>query len=209
MKVHTLTIDSSQRNTSIYPNSNNYIVSLENPIYDVEQIKLISARIPTPQTPAPNSLVLKLSSGSDEFNQSIYVGTPYYTGHILLDGTSAITFNGSDDPLIHRFHSGAQKVIKNIGIEFLYLNNGILTQYQFNNQDHVLKFEIMCSTDKLEILPKVPIEEIGKPEEEFINTTDVKRNVYEWRMEYIYIILIVIVGILMLFTKKKPKFISE
>ena len=130
MKVHTLNIDSSQRDSSVYPNSNNYVIALENPIYHVEEIRLMSARIPTPQSPSPNSLVLRLSSGSDELNQSVYVGTPHYTGHILLDGTTSITFNGSDDPLVHRFHSGPQKVIKDIGIEFLYMNNGVLTTYE-------------------------------------------------------------------------------
>ena len=35
MKVHTLSIDSSQRDSSVYPNSNNYVIALENPIYHV------------------------------------------------------------------------------------------------------------------------------------------------------------------------------
>ena len=55
MKVHTLSIDSSQRDSSVYPNSNNYVIALENPIYHVEEIRLVSARIPTPQSPSPNS----------------------------------------------------------------------------------------------------------------------------------------------------------
>jgi hypothetical protein len=95
-------------------------------------------------------------------------GTPHYTGHILLDGTTSITFNGSDDPLVHRFHSGPQKVIKDIGIEFLYMNNGVLTTYEVGNTEHVLKFEIKCSTDKLEGLTKVPLdkgEEKGESKE--------------------------------------------
>lgn len=52
MKVHTLNIDSSQRkllnDSNVYQNINNYVIRLENPIYDVSQIKLVSARIPTP-----------------------------------------------------------------------------------------------------------------------------------------------------------------
>jgi len=51
MKVHNLSIDSNQRDLSVYPKSNNYVITLENPIYDVEEIRLISARIPTPQVP--------------------------------------------------------------------------------------------------------------------------------------------------------------
>lgn len=45
-------IDSSQRkllnDSNVYQNINNYVIRLENPIYDVSQIKLVSARIPTP-----------------------------------------------------------------------------------------------------------------------------------------------------------------
>lgn len=214
MKVHNLTIDSNQRDSSVYPKSNNYVITLENPIYDVEEIRLMSARIPTPQSPSPNSLILRLSSGSDELNQSVYVGrpqdsgqtgTPHYTGHILLNGTTSITFNGYDDPLVHRFHSGPQKMIKDLGIEFLYMNNGVLTTYEVGNTDHVLKFEIKCSTDKLEGLTKVPIEEVvEKP----ISIPEVVENVYRWKREYIYITLIVIVGLLLLFLMKggPPKY---
>ena len=49
MKVHTLDIDSSERDPIIHPYANNYVVTLSNPIYDVTTIKLISAHIPTPQ----------------------------------------------------------------------------------------------------------------------------------------------------------------
>ena len=49
MKVHTLNIDSSERDTSVYAYANSYVVNLDNPIYDISNIKLVSARIPTPQ----------------------------------------------------------------------------------------------------------------------------------------------------------------
>ena len=205
MKVHTLDIDSSQRDTSVYPNSNSYVVTLENPIYDVEEIRLVSARIPTPQSPSPNSLILKLSAGSDEFNQSVYVGTPHYTGHILLDGTTALTFNGADDPFIHRFHSGPQKVITEIGLDFYYMDSGDLVLYKFDNEDHILKFEITCSTDKLEGLPKVPLEEVTDvniPEE-------IVEDVYKWKMEYFSIGAIILVGIVLLFLMKRRPKLSE
>ena len=201
MKVHTLDIDSSERDPIIHPHANNYVVTLSNPIYDVTTIKLISAHIPTPQllvnttnkvfsvdgvdvtldetnyssgtdlatdldiklspptsnvdlvtfdgdrnvlifsntsagthdftfefysgthgylsntlpvtTPhqiigfdsnnqtstsnvltsgainlnGPNSLVLKLTAGSDNFTKSVYTVSPFYTGHILLNGS--------------------------------------------------------------------------------------------------------------------------
>lgn len=211
MKVHTLSIDSSQRDSSVYPNSNNYVIALENPIYHVEEIRLMSARIPTPQSPSPNSLILRLSSGSDELNQSVYVGrpqdsgqtgTPHYTGHILLDGTTSITFNGSDDPLVHRFHSGPQKVIKDIGIEFLYMNNGVLTTYEVGNTEHVLKFEIKCSTDKLEGLTKVPMDKFAKKEKKKEKVKNLGSEILYNQEVYIYIGIIAFFGIVLMFLMK-------
>lgn len=209
MKVHNLSIDSSQRDTTIYPHANNYVINLENPIYDVEEIRLVSARIPTPQTPSPNSLILRLSSGSDEFNQSVYFGTPkgssqkgtpHFTGHILLDGTSNITFNGSDDPVVHRFHSGPQKSISELGIEFLYLNNGVLTPYIFGNTEHILKFELKCSTDKLENLKVDPPEEIEEKTD--ISIPEIS-DVYEWKKEYTYIVAILVFGLVLMMLMKR------
>ena len=210
MKVHTLSIDSSQRDTSVYQNPNNYVITLENPIYNVKDIRLVSARIPTPQTSPmrPKSLILRLSSGSDEFAQTVYMGTsvdstqkgtPHFTGHILLDDTNVLTFNGSDDPFIHRFHSGPQKIITELGLEFLYLNNGVLTPYNFGSNNHVLKFEITCSTDKLESMTKeVPeksevTEKIKNSEPEILYNQEV----------YIYIGIILFVGMMLMFLMKR------
>jgi hypothetical protein len=325
MKVHNLSIDSSQHTVVVdeysntFSNPNNYTVHLKNPIYDVSQIKLVSARIPTPQlmicptnntfsvngtsitldesnysnghvlaqdletilappssnvslvvfdddtnsisfsnvgasnaftfeffdgtngflqtssfltTPhqligfssnnqtstdgvlrsgainlnGPNSLVLKLTTGSDEFTQSVYGSTPFYTGHILLNGSDFINIHGGDDPLIHHFHSGPQKIIKDLKIEFFYMSHGRLIPYDFRNQDHILKFEITCSTDKLEGLPKVPITNITgtkKGEVEVIKKPEVK-VLYNQEV-YIYIgIIIFFGGMLMLLTNRKP-----
>jgi hypothetical protein len=319
MKVYNLSIDSSERQTNLYAYANSYVVTLENPIYDVSEIKLISARIPTPQlttcgtnnsfsvdgnvfvlnetnyangyvltedletllappdsnvslvvydeetnsinfsnvgssnaftfefhtgtngyqsktssvtTPhqvlgfssedftsnangeitsgainlnGPNSLILKLTAGSDEFNQDIYSSTPFYTGHILLDGSDFINFNGADDHLIHHFHSGPQKFIRDIRIEFFYMSHGRLIPYDFRNQDHILKFELIGSMDKLEGLPKVPIEKVTEEKkEEPISIPEVKDD-YRW---IIYVVLVVVIGLLLMFFMKgkRPKY---
>ena len=137
----------------------------------------------------------------------MYTSTPFYTGHILLDGTDSINFNGADDKLVHHFHSGVQKMIKDVKIEFFYMSHGRLIPYDFRNQDHILKFEISGTTDKLENLPKVPIEEPKKVEKEepIISIPEIVKNTYKWRKEYLYIGLIVLVGLLLLFfMKAKP-----
>ena len=317
MKVHTLDIDSGERDTNVYPHANNYVVTLREPIYDVTQIKLISARIPTPQldicgtngsfsinganitleannytsgstlaselqrqlyiqtsnvidqvtfneyrntltfsnvaatnhfefeffdgtngylsnvastTPhqllgftsnnqtssnytitsgpinldGPNSLVLRLTTGSDDFTKTVYSVTPYYTGHILLNGTNFINYSHADDPLTHEFYKGSQKYIKQFRVEFFYMSHGRLIPYDFRNQDHVLKFEITCSTDKLVGLPKVPlsvVEDSPAP----ISIPEVLVNTYRWK-EYIAMGVIILIGILLLtLVKRRPK----
>jgi len=324
MKVHTLDIDSSERDTNVYTYANNYTVTLKEPIYDVTQIKLVSARIPTPQlttcatnktfsiydsgapddlievtlnetnytngtalasdldtlmqppatcidevvfdsdtqaltfsnttasntftfkffdgtngylsnvaltTPhqvmgfssknpvesdsivsgainleGPNSLILRMTSGSDEFTKTVYSTTPFYTGHILLNGSDFINFHGADDPLAHEFYKGPQKYIKYIKLEFFYMSHGRLIPYDFRNQDHILKFEITCSTDKLEGLPKVPLEVVEKELPPPINIPEIVEDVYKWKMEYISIGIIVFVGLVLLtLMKRKPK----
>jgi hypothetical protein len=306
MKVHNLTIDSSQHTLETL--AMDYVVELENPIYDCSSIKLISARIPTPQlticetnktfsvdgkdftlletnytngsdlaqdlntlltptsnitgvvydsdtdtlkfsgTPGgftfeflsgtngrnstdssnttphqvmgfgsrdytsnvsnqiesgainlkgPNALVLRLTVGRDECNQSVYSGTPFYTGHILLDGSDFINFNGADDPVQHYFHTGSIKSIRSIRIQFFYMSHGRLIPYDFRNQEHVLKFELVCSTDKLENLERM-VESIDIPE------PVVSKNVYRWNL---YIVGVIIIGILLMFLMKgKPSY---
>ena len=323
MKVHTLDIDSSERDTNVYPYAINYVVTLKERIYDVTQIKLVSARIPTPQlttcatnktfsvydsgapndtieitldetnyadgdalasdldlkmqpplscidqvvfdsdtnaltfsntttsntfsleffdgtngylsnavvtTPhqvlgfssknttlgssvisgsinldGPNSLVMKLTSGSDEFTKTIYSATPFYTGHILLNGTDSINYSHADDPLTHEFYKGPQKFIRDVNIEFFYVSHGRHIPYDFRGQDHILKFEITGSTDKLEGLPKVPLEDVKKALPPPISIPELVVDTYRWK-EYFSIGVIVFVGILLLsLMKRRPK----
>ena len=321
MKVHTLDIDSGERDILLYPYANNYTVTLKNPIYNVTNITLVSARIPTPQlatcatnksfsvdgtiitldetnysngtilatdldvklqppfsnidsvtfdsdtgslnfsnttnsgnftleffdgtngyssnvaltTPhqlmgfssenqvstnysltsgainldGPNSLILKLTLGSDELTKTVYSTTPFYTGHILLDGSEIINHYGTNDPLKHEFYRGPQTYISDMQIEFFYMSHGRLIPYDFRNQDHIMKFEITGTTDKLENLPKVPItEDEVKDEDEvkapLISIPEVLRNSYRWK-EYLSIGIIVLVGIILMFiVRRKP-----
>ena len=325
MKVHTLDIDSGERDTNVYAHANNYVVTLKEPIYDVTKVTLVSARIPTPQlticstnktfsiydsgapddtievtldetnytsgatlasdldtkmqppltcidsvvfdsdtnaltfsntessnifsfeffdgtngylsnvaltTPhqvlgfssknptaadsvvsgainleGPNSLILRLTAGSDELTKTIYSVTPFYTGHILLNGSDFINYHHADDPLTHEFYKGPQKFIRDIKIEFFYTSHGRLIPYDFRNQDHILKFEITGSTDKLEGLPKVPLENVEDGvEEPKISIPEFVANTYDWKMEYISIGLIILVGIVLMFLmRRKPK----
>ena len=50
MEVHTLEIDSSERDYSKYPDPHDYVIDLKNEIYDIQKITLLAARIPNRQT---------------------------------------------------------------------------------------------------------------------------------------------------------------
>lgn len=49
MGKHIIDIDSTLRDTQLYPNPNSYSLSLSRPLYDVTRIELVSGKIPTTQ----------------------------------------------------------------------------------------------------------------------------------------------------------------
>ena len=98
--------------------------------------------------------------------------------------------------------------MRDLRVEFFYMNRGELLPYDFRFQDHVLKFEITCSTDKLENLTPMKEEPVEEEEEKekvpSISIPD-KKNLYEWKIEYIYITLIIFTGILLILSMGKRK----
>ena len=78
----------------------------------------------------PDAIIVKLSSGSDEFNKTVFSETPFYTGRILLCG-DVINFSGVDDTVEHNFDSGSQKTISSLRVQFYYSSNNRLIPYEF------------------------------------------------------------------------------
>lgn len=312
MKVYTLDVDSSQRDPTVHAYANSYVIALENPVYDVERIELVSARVPVSRyliddtnktftvdgvdvslpvrayanavvladvvqsalapptsnvdvvsyvemtdtlyfanaagtshftfefgsgtngfesnvtnltTPhqvlgftatdvgsnaafelssgsvdlsGPTALYVRLSTGSDEFTKHVYSGTPFYTGKMHVQGRDAeyIDFTSADDPIVHEFYSGPQKVMDALRVDFFYMSQGRLVPYDFRNRDHSLKFKITCSTDRLEHLPRVRVSNDDAEETVGVQSQiDVEEfDVYKW----VPIGFIVLVGILMI-----------
>ena len=85
------------------------------------------------------------------------------------------------------------------------MSHGRHIPYDFRGQDHILKFEITGSTDKLEGLPKVPLEDVKKALPPPISIPELVVDTYRWK-EYFSIGVIVFVGILLLsLMKRRPK----
>ena len=224
MKVHTLVVHSGRRETALYPLPNNFEVELDNPIYDVSEIKLASSQLyvknQTSQT-APH-MIVKITIGSDELSQSLTTSNvePQFTGIIFTPSSSGTIFthSGSDDPVVHRFHTGNIKMINRLKIELLYLRttNGSVDSLQpyslGANENQTFKFEIKGSTDKLEGLTKVSPDKFAKKmknKKEKKKDESVKNlgNEILYNQEvYIYIGIIAFFGIvLMLLMKGSPK----
>ena len=305
MSVYTLDIDSSERDPTIYPDPNDYVIELRNPIYNVKKISLVSARIhasqllindrnntfslsqstivldnnnyngktlateivtkcsnitsatynsdtnsitmsgPNPFTfnfyggtrgyhpsvavnefttphdilglPAsnvssdgntlttgslnlqgPDALIVKLSSGSEEFNKTVFSETPFYTGRILMCG-DVINYSGNDDAVVHSFDSGSQNSITKLRVQFFYSSNTRLIPYDFRNANHIIKMAIECSRDKLENVPKIKKDFSLPPPISIPELEDPNR----WNA-FLYIFLITITGIMIIaFTKPR------
>ena len=261
--TYLLEIDSSQRDVTLYPNSNTYTVSLNRPMYNVSNIKLVSGRIPLPQwtidafndtfkynlngagditvtiaqqdyltgaglatelttqltavsitasfdintgaitfthatlpftltmgsnSPAavlgllpnttsssvanniitgsidlggPTSLILSLSADRrDDIKNVLYVeggedSVPmHYFGRIITVAYTEkrlINFNGNSDPVRNLFYKGTEGYMDKIDINFFWNNFKEVNPYDFKLRNHVLKFEITCSLDKLSL----------------------------------------------------------
>ena len=312
MKVHTLDIDSGERDPVLYSNPSDYVVHLKNPIYDVTKISLISARIHNSQylihsrnnqfdvltnggitqtvtipignyngeelaeaintnctiitdttfdkdtnaitftgssdftflfytgtnsytsgtsgytTPhdvlglpasnvsstsssletgsinlqGPDAIIVKLSSGSDEFNKTVFSETPFYTGRILLCG-DVINFSGVDDTVEHNFDSGSQKTISSLRVQFYYSSNNRLIPYEFREANHILKLAVTCSTDKLENIAKVERDFSLPPPMSIPEMEDPRR----WDA-FISIFMVIATGLFLLLVMRKPKLIE-
>ena len=108
MKVHTLDIDSGERDPVLYPNPGDYVVHLINPIYDVTKISLISARIHNSQYLIHsrnnkfdiNGTTVTIPIGNysgNDLAQAIVTASSDITSATFDKETNAITFTGSSD----------------------------------------------------------------------------------------------------------------
>jgi hypothetical protein len=149
----------------------------------------------------PDALILKISSGAEELNKTVYSDTPFYTGRILMCG-DVINYSGVDDAVEHNFDTGAQNISK-LRIQFFYSSNNRLIPYDFRNANHILKLNIECSTDKLQNVPKVDKKFELPPPIRIPSIEDPNR----WN-GMIYIFAIIAAGIFFIFVAK-PKKLSE
>lgn len=103
----------------------------------------------------PDAFVLKLSSGAQSFDQKVFTHTPFYTAMIPVLTQGTTTYSTKDGPIDYEFYSGPLETLSSLRIQFYYMTNMGLKPYDFRNANHLLRFEITCSTDKNETIPKI------------------------------------------------------
>lgn len=164
----------------------------------------------------PQSLVLSLSSGSDQFNTDVFVngGTfsfdsmqfndtnakalqSTYIGRILTNGPigSVMNYKCKDDPVKYAFWKGPEKQIDEFTIRFYYNNGTKLVPYDFNSRNHILKFEIRCSLDKFNNLES---EDKSIPLPPPVELNSKPRYTKQQRTVYIIIGIALVVGLVLL-----------
>ena len=116
MEVHTLEIDSSERDYSKYPDPHDYIIDLKNEIYDVKKITLLSARIPNSQTliharnntfsiDTSTTISLPNRSFNDGFDLATFIG-----GELQAINIDA-AYNSNTNSITYTNNTGIPKVI--------------------------------------------------------------------------------------------------
>jgi hypothetical protein len=144
--------------------------------------------------------VLKISTGSDEFNQDCYTDTPFYTGTLTnttVDPSEQfMVYSGQDDTLVHEFIRGPQKHVDSLRIQWFSRENNKLVPCDFRQQDHGLKFRIKGNLDRTLNLPKV-IEEDALELPPPINIPELNGRVYDWK-KYVPLGIILFIGFVLI-----------
>lgn len=166
----------------------------------------------------PSSIIMSLSSGSDDFFKEVYVngGTfsfdsatyestttqplnSVYVGRIITGEIGQlIRQTNYDDPIEYNFLRGSKKKIDELTIKFYYNNGTKLIPYDFGFRNHILKFEIECSLEKFKTLESEDKDvsvQIPPPME--LQTRPRIFNKRQ-RMTYIIVAVVLVLGLLLL-----------
>lgn len=149
---------------------------------------------------ATKMYVLKISTGSDEFNQDCYTDSPFYTGTLLNTTVDPVeqfmVYSGSTDVVLHEFIRGPQKHVDSLRLQWFSRENNKLVPCDFRSQDHALKFKITGNLDRTLNLPKVveqDVLELPPP----INIPELNGRVYDWK-KYVPLVIILFIGFVLI-----------
>ena len=132
MAVHTIDIDSGERDASLHPNPNAYTIDLKTPVFDVTKLEVTSARIPTPN--------FVIHDNNNRFSVRIDAPAPD-------SGTHTVTMNDRHYPNATTLASQILTAISNAGIT-------TIDNVEFRSTRDSLKFSNVASSDEFTLLFK-------------------------------------------------------
>jgi len=141
MEVHTLEIDSSERDYSKYPDPHDYVIDLKNEIYDIQKITLLSARIPNSQT--------LINAHNNTFSVNNFQGN--VADSLTLDGSGITTPSTLVSTLANSFSDTDVVVELNKGA--LLLKNDSLTLTKNIDFTGTVSSNIGIPSELIQIVP--------------------------------------------------------
>lgn len=132
MAVHTIDIDSGERDASLHPNPNAYTIDLKTPVFDVTKLEVTSARIPTPN--------FVIHDNNNQFSVRIDAPAPDA-------GVHTVTMNDRSYPNGTTLASKILTAISAAGIS-------TIDDVTFRSTRNSLKFSNVASTDEFTLLFK-------------------------------------------------------
>ena len=141
MEVHTLEIDSSERDYSKYPDPHDYVIDLKNEIYDIQKITLLSARIPNSQT--------LINAHNNTFSVNNFQGN--VADSLTLDGSGITTPSTLVSTLANSF-SGMDVVVE-LNKGALLLKNDSLTLTKNIDFTGTVSSNIGIPSELIQIVP--------------------------------------------------------
>jgi len=130
MAVHTIDIDSGERDASLYPNPNAYTIDLKTPVFDVTKLEVTSARIPTPN--------FVIHDNNNRFSVRIDAPAPDA-------GTYTVSLNERHYPNGTTLASEILTAISNAGVT-------TIDNVEFISAQDSLKFSNVASSDEFALL---------------------------------------------------------
>lgn len=132
----------------------------------------------------PTNIILKISSNDEECRKELYTTnnefsfdsnsentgtTPMkntYTGrlNIFKDNNYNMIDFKPGDPVEFKFNKGSDKMTNKLRIQWFYNVGNKMIPYDFNGRNHFIKVKIRGSVDKLNVLPRMNLEDTPQVE---------------------------------------------
>ena len=132
MTVHTIDIDSGERDASLYPNPNAYTIDLKTPVFDVTSLEITTARVPTQP--------FVIHDNNNKFSVRIDAPAPDA-------GTHEVQMTGRDYPNGTTLAAKVLNAISAAGIT-------TIDNVEFRSTRNSLKFSNVASSDEFTLLFK-------------------------------------------------------